>query len=124
LNDKTLGETVKVFQLEYPELPMQVLDQLELPAEASASLKMGTAKIQKGDWVPLTGYSSHEQHEISLILKGQLEIEIAGQATKLKDGEVVMIPAGEAHRTLALEDSELIWFWFGNATTSAAGAKQ
>jgi quercetin dioxygenase-like cupin family protein len=83
---------------------------------------MGTAKIQKGDWVPVTGYSSHQQHEISLILKGQLEIEIAGQTTQLKHGEVVMIPAGEAHRTLALEDSELIWFWFGNATTSNPGA--
>ncbi len=101
---------------------MQVLDQLELPAETSASLKMGTAKIQKGDWVPVTGYSSHQQHEISLILKGLLEIEIAGQTTKLKHGEVVMIPAGEAHRTLALEDTELIWFWFGNTTTSNPGA--
>jgi quercetin dioxygenase-like cupin family protein len=101
---------------------MQVLDQLELPAETSASLKMGTAKIQKGDWVPQTGYSSHAQHEVSVILKGLLEIEIAGQTTPLKHGEVVMIPAGEAHRTLALEDSELIWFWFGTATTSNPGA--
>jgi quercetin dioxygenase-like cupin family protein len=83
---------------------------------------MGTAKIQKGDWVPQNGYSSHEQHEISVILKGLLEVEIDGQISKVKNGEVVMIPAGEAHRTLALEDSELIWFWFGNATSRAAGA--
>jgi quercetin dioxygenase-like cupin family protein len=122
LNDTTHGETVKVFPLEYPQLPLQVLDQLELPAEASASLKMGTAKIQKGDWIPVAGYSTHEQHEISVILKGQLEIEVAGQSTRLKNGDAVIIPAGEAHRTLALEDSELIWFWFGNATSRAAGA--
>lgn len=113
---------MKVFPLEYPQLPLQVLDQLELPAEASASLKMGTAKIQKGDWIPAAGYSSHEQHEVSVILKGLLEIEVTGQSTTLKHGEVVMIPAFEAHRTLALEDSELIWFWFGNTTTSALGA--
>lgn len=114
---------MKVFQLEYPQLPLQVLEQLELPAETSASLKMGTAKIQKGDWIPVTGYSSHEQHEVSVILKGELEIEVGGITTPLKHGEVVMIPAGEAHRTFALEDSELIWFWFGNATASATGAK-
>jgi quercetin dioxygenase-like cupin family protein len=113
---------VKVFPLEYPQLPLQVLDQLELPAEASASLKMGTAKVQKGDWIPVIGYSSHEQHEVSVLLKGQLEIEVGGKTTALNHGEVVMIPAGEAHRTFALEDSELIWFWFGNATTSAPGA--
>ncbi len=113
---------MKVFQLEYPQLPLQVLDQLELPAEASASLKMGTAKVQKGDWIPVTGYSSHAQHEISVILKGLLEVEIDGQISRVKNGDAVMIPAGEAHRTFALEESELIWFWFGNDTSRAAGA--
>ena len=107
---------MKVFQLEYPQHPLQVLDQLELPPETNASLKMGTAKIQKGDWVPLQGYSRHEQHEVSVILKGKLEIEVAGEISSLKNGDAVMIPAGEAHRTMALEDAELVWFWFGSAT--------
>ena len=107
---------MKVFQLEYPQHPLQVLDQLELPPEANAGLKMGTAKIQKGDWVPLQGYSRHEQHEVSVIIKGKLEIEVAGEISSLKNGDAVMIPAGEAHRTMALEDAELVWFWFGSAT--------
>ena len=108
---------MKVFQLEYPQLPLQVLDQLELAPEANASLKMGTAKILKGDWIPQTGYSQHEQHEVSVILKGLLEVEIDGQISRLKNGDAVMIPAGEAHRTIALEDAELIWFWFGSANS-------
>ena len=108
---------MKVFQLEYPQHPLQVLDQLELAPEANASLKMGTAKIQKGDWIPQTGYSQHEQHEVSVIIKGKLEIEVAGEISSLKNGDAVMIPAGEAHRTMALEDAELIWFWFGSANS-------
>ncbi len=106
---------MKLLRLEYATHPEQVLSLLDLPAEQNAVLKMGTARIQKGDWVPLEGHSSHEQHEVSVILKGKLEIESGGQPGTIQTGDIALIPAGEAHRAQALEDTELIWFWFGSA---------
>ena len=107
---------MKLFHLEYAAHPAQVLSILDMPPEQSAILKMGTARIQKGDWVPISGHSSHEQHEVSVILKGKLEIESGGQPGMMQAGDISLIPAGEAHRALALEDTELIWFWFGTST--------
>ena len=105
---------MKLFHVEYAAHPAQVLSILDMPPEQSAILKMGTARIQKGDWVPTQGHSSHEQHEVSVILAGQLEIESGGQPGLIQTGDIALIPAGEAHRARALEDTELIWFWFGN----------
>jgi quercetin dioxygenase-like cupin family protein len=105
---------MKLLQLEYAAYPTQVLNLLDLPPEQNAILKMGTARIQKGDWVPKQGHSSHEQHEVSVILNGKLEIESDGQPGMIQTGDVALIPAGEKHRARALEDTELIWFWFGS----------
>jgi quercetin dioxygenase-like cupin family protein len=109
---------MKRYQLEYAQQPEQVLSLLDLPAEQNAILKMGTARIQKGDWVPKQGHSSHEQHEVSVILSGKLEIESGGQPGLIQTGDVALIPAGEPHRAQALEDTELIWFWFGSTSIS------
>jgi quercetin dioxygenase-like cupin family protein len=111
---------MKVFRLEYAQHPEQVLSLLELPAEAQASMKMGTARIEKESWVPREGYSRHDQHEVCVILKGELEIESGGQPGRMMAGDVSLIPAGESHRARALEDTELIWFWFGETPGSSA----
>ena len=109
---------MKLFRLEYARSPEQVLSLLELPAEARASMKMGTARIEKGGWVPLEGYSRHDQHEISVILKGELEVESGGQPGRMIAGDASLIPAGEQHRARALQDTELIWFWFGETPSA------
>jgi mannose-6-phosphate isomerase-like protein (cupin superfamily) len=104
---------MEVFRLKYPSAPERVLSLLELAPEQWAGLKMGTVRLNKGEWVPLEGYSKHEQHELSVILSGGLEVECAGEQSMLQAGEVSLIPAGEEHRARATEDTELIWFWFG-----------
>jgi quercetin dioxygenase-like cupin family protein len=103
---------MEVFKLEYPSAPEQVRLLLELPVQ-QAGLKMGTVRVSGGAWVPLEGYSRHTQTEVSLILKGSLEVECGGRNSTLRAGEVVLIPAGQEHRSRALEDTELVWFWFG-----------
>lgn len=104
---------MEVFRLKYPSAPERVLSLLELKPEQWAGLKMGTVCLNKGEWVPLEGYSKHEQHKLSVILSGGLEVECAGEQPMLQAGEVSLIPAGEEHRARATEDTELIWFWFG-----------
>jgi len=108
---------MEVFKLKYPDAPEQVLSLLELPPEQRASLKMGTVRLNKGDWVPLEGYSKHQQHELSVVLTGGLEVECAGENSTLVAGEVSLIHAGEEHRAKATQDTQLIWFWFGEVTS-------
>lgn len=106
---------MEVFKLKYPSAPEQVLSLLELKPEQWAGLKMGTVRLNKGDWVPLEGHSRHEQHEVSVILSGGLEVECAGERSTLRAGDVSLIHPGEEHRARAIEDTELIWLWFGEA---------
>lgn len=103
---------MKIHRLEYPVPPQQVLHLLDL-SEGQARLEMGTVRVEGGAWVPLEGYSKHAQTEVSLILKGALEVECGGEVRTVRAGEMVTIPAGEGHRCRALEDTELVWFWFG-----------
>lgn len=104
---------MEVFKLQYPNAPEQVLSLLELPPEQRAILKMGTVQLSKGEWVPPEGYSKHAQHEISFILQGEIEVESAAAHVSMGAGDVIVIPAGEEHRSRARADTRLVWFWFG-----------
>lgn len=99
--------------LEYASHPAQVLELLALAPDRLAGLRVGTAKIAKGEWVPPDGHSTHAQDELSLVLSGAVTLEAGGQSRLCGTGEVVLVPAGEAHRSLAQEDCEILWMLFG-----------
>lgn len=100
-------------RLDYPQSPQQVLSLLRLPAESLADLELGTARLARGERVPLEGNSQHARHEVSVILKGALDVDIEGGSTRVAAGEVTVIPAGQKHTAIALEETELIWVFFG-----------
>lgn len=99
--------------LDYAEHPTQVLELLALPHLASAELKVGTARLTKGETVPPDGMSQHPQHEVSIFLRGSATLETGGETREVGPGEVVWIPAGEAHRAQAHEECEIFWVLFG-----------
>jgi mannose-6-phosphate isomerase-like protein (cupin superfamily) len=74
---------------------------------------MGTVQLSAGEWVPREGYSKHVQHELSLILQGAIEVESAAEHVSIGAGDVILIPAGQEHRSRATADTQLVWFWFG-----------
>jgi quercetin dioxygenase-like cupin family protein len=102
-----------VRRLRYPAGPEQVLELVELPPADRADLRLGTVRMEAGSWVPSEGYSMHDRDEISIILRGTLEVEIGGAVRRLSSGDISIIPAGERHRARASEATELIWLWFG-----------
>lgn len=59
------------------------------------------------------GYSTHEQHEVSLILSGALEIETQAGVREVSAGQVVHIEPHEAHRVRARSDSAVYYVLFG-----------
>lgn len=103
----------KFIPLNYAERPNQVLQLLDLPPERLAGLRVGTAKLSKGEWVPPEGTSTHAQDEVSIFLSGSATLESGGETRTVGPGEVIVVPAGEAHRSQALEDCEIFWMLFG-----------
>jgi len=78
----------------------------------------GTVKAGKG----LPG-AAHEGHdELYIVLKGQADLNIAGEHSALKPGSVVFIPGGTFHaltNASATEDFELITVWPGQPAKGA-----
>lgn len=101
--------------LSYAEHPSQVLQLLDLPPEKLAGLRVGTARLSKGEWVPPQGTSTHAQDEVSIFLSGSATLESGGETREVGPGQIVVIPAGEAHRSQALEDCEIFWMLFGES---------
>ena len=101
--------------LDFAAHPGQVLQLLDLPPEKLAGLRVGTARLAKGEWVPSEGTSKHAQDEVSIFLRGSATLEADGNVRQVGMGEVIVIPAGEAHRSQALEDCEIFWMLFGES---------
>ncbi len=58
--------------------------------------------LKKGALVPL---HQHESEQMTYVLEGALHLDIAGQETTVRQGEVVYIPGGVFHQAEALEDT-------------------
>ena len=49
---------------------------------------------------------SHENEQLSHVIEGRLRFEFSDRDVVVEAGEVLEIPSNEAHRVVALEDSE------------------
>ncbi|MBC6400063.1 MAG: hypothetical protein GDA51_08585 [Ekhidna sp.] len=71
----------------------------------------GTVFLKKGSRIPAEGFSTHPFNEISIIIKGCIEMLNEDHSVKgyLKEGMVVHINASEPHAGNVLEDTKLIY---------------
>jgi ethanolamine utilization protein EutQ (cupin superfamily) len=90
-----------------------VFEHLASAENSAGSTLVGTARMRRGQQVPLAGASTHPADEYSYVLSGQVEIEIGGQVHLAGPGTFMLIPAGECHVTRAVEDAEVLWWWVG-----------
>lgn len=58
--------------------------------------------IKKGSVVP---EHSHENEQITWIMKGKLHFKIDGKEMDVGEGEVLVIPSNTKHEAIALEDT-------------------
>ncbi len=72
-------------------------------------LEFGTAVMPRGCRQPPQGVSCHDGDEISLLLRGRAIVETASGRVEMKSGDIVLIKAGEAHATEALEDCHVYY---------------
>lgn len=59
-------------------------------------------EIKKGNIVP---EHSHENEQITWIMKGKLHFKIDGKEMDISSGEVLVIPSNIKHEAVALEDT-------------------
>lgn len=70
---------------------------LELFTGDSPEVTAGTFVIGTGDRIPDEGVTSHDGHEISVILSGEVILGTSDGEITLSSGTLVVIPAGTEH---------------------------
>ena len=58
--------------------------------------------LKRGALVPL---HSHESEQMTYVLDGALRVRVSGEDVMVREGEVVVIPAGTPHQIEALADT-------------------
>lgn len=91
---------------------------VQIGSQGEASLQTGTVFLGAGRRQPASGSSMHEQHEISLILEGEIELQTAAGVRRVGVGEVVHLAPREAHVATALTDSRIYFALFGAPDTA------
>lgn len=51
---------------------------------------------------------SHDNEQISYVIEGRLAFEVGGEASRVMEGNIVMIPPGTLHKVTALEPSVIL----------------
>ena len=106
---------MEVIKLSYPAAPDPTLELTRVAGAGGAVLQVGTALLRKGHRIPDTGESCHEGTEVSVILDGVLDVTCGGRVHRLTAGDLVVVPAGEAHHTEVLEEAHLVYVFLNDA---------
>jgi quercetin dioxygenase-like cupin family protein len=68
--------------------------------------------------MPAEGASSYGMREITVILEGSIETTVGQKTMILKAGDIVTIPANSRQSSRFLEDTRLIYLFFGRRPDS------
>ena len=74
-----------------------------------ASITTGFASFEAGVRQPPEGFVSRQDVEISLILSGETELYTNSGTHLFKEGDLIMIPAGEANAAKALTNLKVYY---------------
>ncbi|MBI4473977.1 MAG: cupin domain-containing protein [Acidobacteria bacterium] len=83
-----------------PEEPLNPL--LSRKLVTGERMMLAHVILKKGCVVPA---HSHENEQLTYILKGALKFDIGGKEIILREGEVLVIPSNVVHAAVALEDT-------------------
>lgn len=95
--------------LSYAAEALKTLPHIELEIARPGAFQLGTVRFLRGQRSPVEGCTAHDAKEISLILKGKLEVVADGKKHIVEAGALLEIPTGETHYARALEDSEILY---------------
>ncbi len=92
---------------------MEAVPALQTQVAGNSAVQIGTVHFLSGQRAPETGSAAHDEREISVILEGELEVVSGGVTHRVGPGDLLDIPAGEAHYSTALSDSKVVYLLLG-----------
>ncbi len=105
---------MKIIKMQYGDENAPLVDLLRLENIDQASARIGTATFAAGQRIPeVEGMSCHDEDEVSLILEGKLALETEIENVICEAGDLIHLPAGTAHASVALEDSKIYFMLLG-----------
>jgi quercetin dioxygenase-like cupin family protein len=102
-------KSVKLFKTEFSGSDVALRSLLSVDMLTPGHLEFGAAVMARGCRQPRQGVSCHDGDEISLLLTGRAIVETESGRVEIKSGDIVLIKAGEAHATEALEDCHVYY---------------
>ena len=97
---------------------------LTLGPEQAAAIDVGVASFPPDVRFPDDGYSVHDQHEVSLILQGEVEIETESGTATVRAGDIVHLEPGERHAAIARVPTRVFYVLYGVPTDQAGDAQK
>lgn len=91
-----------------------LLEQFIFEDPAANALVVGTGFFRAGQRMPHEGASSYGMREVSIILEGVVETTADDKTIILRAGDIVTIPAGSRQVSNFLEDTRLVYLFFGS----------
>ena len=87
----------------WDELPLEkVTEMVARKAISGADETLTQAYLKKGAVVP---QHTHGAEQFIYVLQGALRALVAGEESTVREGEVLLVPAGMAHQVEALDDT-------------------
>jgi quercetin dioxygenase-like cupin family protein len=95
--------TLDITCFRWDELPLdKVTEMVARKTVSGADLTITQAYFKKGAVVPL---HRHDGERLVYVLQGALRAQVAEADVTVREGEVLVVPAGAAHQTESLDDT-------------------
>jgi quercetin dioxygenase-like cupin family protein len=95
--------TFDVTLFRWDELALdKVTEMVARKTVSGGDLTLTQAYFKKGAIVPL---HRHDGERLLYVLQGALRAQVGGADVTVREGEVLVVPAGEAHQTESLDDT-------------------
>jgi unsaturated pyranuronate lyase len=92
----------------WDELPLdKVTEMVARKAIVGTRQTLAQSYLKAGALVP---QHSHTDEQMIYVLQGALKVQVAGEIATVREGEVLVVPAGAAHQAEALDDTfVMVW---------------
>jgi quercetin dioxygenase-like cupin family protein len=104
---------MEVRTLPEPSEDVDIASLLTLGPQTEGAIDVGTASFPPGVRFPETGFSVHEQHEVSLLLEGEFVLETLEGTHIVKAGQMIHFLPGEQHAATAVSEARVFYILFG-----------
>lgn len=100
-------------RIDWQDGELDVRTLVSLVGKDAAVLQVGIATFPPGIRSPAEGLTAHEHTEVSVILEGEFQVELADGPRSVRKDDLVVIPAGEGHASTALTNARVFYILFG-----------